>query len=49
LGSFNYSDAAARRNSENVLVNWHNPQLARVYLDHFARNYRQSRPYQSRY
>ena len=23
LGSFNYSDAAAHRNSENVLVNWH--------------------------
>jgi phosphatidylserine/phosphatidylglycerophosphate/cardiolipin synthase-like enzyme len=23
LGSFNYSDAAAHRNSEDVLVNWH--------------------------
>jgi phosphatidylserine/phosphatidylglycerophosphate/cardiolipin synthase-like enzyme len=49
LGSFNYSDAAAHRNSENVLVNWHNPQLARIYLDHFARNYAQSRPYETRY
>jgi phosphatidylserine/phosphatidylglycerophosphate/cardiolipin synthase-like enzyme len=49
LGSFNYSDAAAHRNSENVLVNWHNPQLARVYLEHFGRNYRQANPYQLRY
>jgi phosphatidylserine/phosphatidylglycerophosphate/cardiolipin synthase-like enzyme len=49
LGSFNYSDAAAHRNSENVLVNWHNPQLARVYLAHFERNYRQSVAYETRY
>ena len=42
LGSFNYSDAAAHRNSENVLVNWNNPKLAAVYLEHFERNYRQS-------
>lgn len=49
LGSFNYSDAAAHRNSENVLVNWKNPQLAKVYLDHFARNYRQATPYQQQY
>ena len=49
LGSFNYSDAAARRNSENVLVNWRNPKLAEAYLQHFERNYRQSDPYQPRY
>lgn len=49
LGSFNYSDAAAHRNSENVLVNWSNPQLAKVYLEHFARNYRQATPYQLQY
>jgi phosphatidylserine/phosphatidylglycerophosphate/cardiolipin synthase-like enzyme len=49
LGSFNYSDAAAHRNSENVLVNWHNPALAKVYLLHFDRNYRQSRPFETRY
>ena len=49
LGSFNYSDAAAHRNSENVLVNWKNPQLARVYLEHFARNYRQATAYQQQY
>lgn len=49
LGSFNYSDAAAHRNSENVLVNWGNPQLAQVYLKHFERNYRQSVAFQTRY
>jgi phosphatidylserine/phosphatidylglycerophosphate/cardiolipin synthase-like enzyme len=49
LGSFNYSAAAANRNSENVLVNWHNPQLAKVYLGHFDRNYRQSVAYKPGY
>lgn len=49
LGSFNYSDAAAHRNSENVLVNWKNPPLARVYLEHFTRNYRQATAYQQQY
>jgi len=49
LGSFNYSDAAARRNSENVLVNWRNPKLAAVYLAHFERNYRQARGFQMQY
>lgn len=49
LGSFNYSAAAAHKNSENVLVNWHNPQLAAVYLSHFARNYRQSEPFRPAY
>jgi phosphatidylserine/phosphatidylglycerophosphate/cardiolipin synthase-like enzyme len=45
LGSFNYSDAAAHRNSENVLVNWSNPKLAEVYLGHFVRNFRQATVY----
>jgi phosphatidylserine/phosphatidylglycerophosphate/cardiolipin synthase-like enzyme len=49
LGSFNYSDAAARRNSENVLVNWRNPKLAEVYLAHFERNHRQASPYHLQY
>jgi phosphatidylserine/phosphatidylglycerophosphate/cardiolipin synthase-like enzyme len=49
LGSFNYSDAAARRNSENVLVNWRNPKLAAVYLGHFERNFRQARAFQTQY
>ena len=49
LGSFNFSDAAAHKNSENVLVNWNNPSLAKVYANHFERNYRQSSQYQTRY
>jgi len=48
-GSFNYSDAAAHRNSENVLVNWGNPQLAAVYLKHVERNYAQATPYSPGY
>ena len=49
LGSYNYSDAAAHRNSENVLVNWNNPKLAEVYVGHFERNYRQGMPFETRY
>ncbi len=49
LGSFNFSEAAASRNSENVLVNWGNPKLAEVYLGHFDRNYRRSKPYEPGY
>lgn len=49
LGSFNYSAAAARKNSENVLVNWDNPDLAAVYVKHFERNYRQSTEYSTQY
>jgi phosphatidylserine/phosphatidylglycerophosphate/cardiolipin synthase-like enzyme len=49
LGSFNYSDAAARKNSENVLVNWGNPKLADVYLQHFERNYRQAVKFEPAY
>ena len=45
LGSFNYSDAAAHKNSENVLVNWGNPKLAEAYLKHFQRNYAQAQVY----
>lgn len=40
-GSYNFSASAANRNSENVLVNWNNPALAKVYLQHFERNFRQ--------
>lgn len=38
-GSFNYSSSAASRNSENVMVNWHNPDLAMVYANNFALNW----------
>lgn len=49
LGSFNYSAAAAHRNSENVLVNWGNPDLAAVYMTHFERNYRQAKQFLPKY
>lgn len=34
-GSFNYSQAAARSNLENVLVVWNNPTIAKQYLVHW--------------
>ncbi len=34
-GSFNYSAAAASKNSENVMVRWSNPQAAKAYGAHF--------------
>jgi len=48
-GSFNFSDAAAHKNSENVLVMWGNPKLASVYLKHWERNWQQGDPYQPSY
>lgn len=49
LGSFNYSEAAASRNSENVLVNWNNPGLAKVYAAHFSRNWSLGKPFHTAY
>ncbi len=34
-GSFNYSQAAAKSNSENVLVVWNNSKVAASYLVHW--------------
>ncbi|KGW11726.1 phospholipase D family nuclease [Burkholderia pseudomallei] len=34
-GSFNYSVAAARHNSENAIVVWRDPALAKAFLDHW--------------
>ena len=34
-GSFNYSRAAAKSNSENVIVVWNNEKVARQYLAHW--------------
>ncbi|WP_450460731.1 hypothetical protein, partial [Streptomyces sp. NPDC001056] len=31
------------------LVNWNNPALAKAYLAHFDRNWRQSEPFRARY
>lgn len=40
-GSFNYSQAAAKSNSENVLVIWDNPAVAKQYLTHWESRWRQ--------
>ena len=44
LGSFNFANSAAHENSENVLVNWNNPALAKAYLAHFERNWALAEP-----
>ncbi len=48
-GSFNYSGAAANKNSENVLVVWKNPQLAKGYLEHWNSRFSRGDDYQTRY
>ena len=41
VGSFNFSRAADRSNSENVLVVWDDPILARSYLNHWTSRWAQ--------
>jgi phosphatidylserine/phosphatidylglycerophosphate/cardiolipin synthase-like enzyme len=48
-GSFNYSQAASKANSENVLVVWHNPELAASFLRHWNNRFEQGVGYQSTY
>jgi len=48
-GSFNYSQAAARSNSENVIVVWDDPALARSYLQHWESRWRQAAEYRQGY
>ena len=48
-GSFNYSKAAAKSNSENVVVIWNNPDLALSYLKHWQDRFDQGREYKSNY
>lgn len=40
-GSFNYSQAAAKSNSENVMVLWSNPKVATTYLAHWESRWAQ--------
>lgn len=44
-GSFNYSDAAARKNAENALVLSGTPDLATPYDREFERLWNESQPY----
>jgi phosphatidylserine/phosphatidylglycerophosphate/cardiolipin synthase-like enzyme len=48
-GSFNYSKAAAKSNSENVMVIWNNPDVALTYLKHWQDRFDQGTPYKSAY
>ncbi|MGE5650471.1 MAG: phospholipase D family protein, partial [Bacillota bacterium] len=48
-GSFNYSQAAANSNSENVIVVWHNPQLAASYARHWESRYAEGKEFNSTY
>ena len=41
VGSFNYSRAADRSNSENVLVVWDDPVVAQKYLNHWTSRWAQ--------
>lgn len=48
-GSFNYSAAAATRNSENVIVVWNNPDLANIYLQHWESRFARGKDFNPRY
>ena len=48
-GSFNFSQAAAKSNSENALVLWDNPAVARQYLTHWESRWKQGIEVESKY
>jgi len=48
-GSYNFSRAAARSNSENAVVIWNMPQLAKAYLDHWQIRWDKGQDYQVSY
>lgn len=48
-GSFNYTRAAQRSNSENVIVMWQMPEVAQVYLGHWQSRWSQGQVWQSGY
>ncbi|WP_444812829.1 phospholipase D family nuclease [Variovorax jilinensis] len=48
-GSFNFTASAAKRNSENVLVAWNNPALAKQYLAHWQSRWALAIEYRSSY
>jgi phosphatidylserine/phosphatidylglycerophosphate/cardiolipin synthase-like enzyme len=45
-GSYNFSDSAARRNSENAVVIWNCPATAKAFLDHWQSRWNQGVDYQ---
>lgn len=48
-GSFNFSAAAASRNSENVIVIWNNPAMAAAYLQHWESRFSRGRDFVQNY
>jgi hypothetical protein len=48
-GSFNYSQAAANSNSENVIVIWNNDDLAASFMKHRQSRWDQGIDYKSGY
>lgn len=48
-GSFNFTSSAASRNSENVMVVWKNPDLARGYLAHWQDRFSKGDDYRTNY
>ncbi|KML22940.1 endonuclease [Leclercia adecarboxylata] len=49
VGSFNYTRAADRSNSENVLVVWDDPVVASSYLKHWASRWAQGSDWKQTY
>lgn len=49
VGSFNFSRAADRSNSENVLVVWDDPVVASSYLKHWASRWAQGADWKQTY
>lgn len=47
-GSFNYSKAAAKSNSENVVVMWSAPDIAKEYSNHFESRWRKGKRFNGR-
>ncbi|EOK5717486.1 TPA: phospholipase D family protein, partial [Klebsiella pneumoniae] len=49
VGSFNYTRAADRVNSENVLVVWDDPVVAQRYLQHWLTRWSQGTDWKRAY
>ena len=49
VGSFNYTRAADRFNSENVLVVWDEPVVAQRYLQHWQTRWEMRKDWSSSY
>ncbi|MBN3733158.1 phospholipase D family protein [Burkholderia sp. Tr-20390] len=48
-GSFNYSAAAERSNSENAIVLWNHPELAKQYSEHWESRWSSAQAFNSTY